>query len=358
MRIDIETIWRFRKPGSRQPTSVMLGFLKDINETGKLTLAASRNQLSYRHAWSLVNEWSVFFGVPVVERSKGKGTKLTAFGEKLVWAGERLEARLGPQLENLAQELATELKELLPNRPAIIRVHASHGFAVSKLREMLNATAEMSIDLRYVSNQTSLVSLAHNTCDLAGVHLPRGDLRKRSANACREWVDHRVHRVVGFATREMGLMVKPGNPLRITSVEALINPAIRFVNRDQDSGTGLLFDHILNQHKIDPEQINGYQQVEFTHAAVAAYVASDMADVAFGVEAAARQFGLDFVRLLTEDYYFVCRETLLEQESMKQILSVLRGAEFRDALVQLPGYAASDTGAIKTVNEVFHSKKA
>ena len=52
-------------------------------------------------------------------------------------------------------------------------------------------------------------------------------------------------------------------------------------------------------------------------AAVAAYVASDMADVAFGVEAAARQFGLDFVRLLTEDYYFVCRETLLEQETSR-----------------------------------------
>jgi molybdate-binding protein len=33
--------------------------------------------------------------------------------------------------------------------------------------------------------------------------------------------------------------------------------------------------------------------MEFTHAAVAAYVASDMADASFGVEAAARQFGLD-----------------------------------------------------------------
>lgn len=353
MRIDIETIWRFRKPGSRQPTAVMLGFLKDINETGKLTLAASRNQLSYRHAWSLVNDWSAFFGVPVVERSKGKGTRLTAFGEKLVWAGERLEARLGPQLENLAQELATELKELLPNHPAIIRVHASHGFAVSKLREMLNATAGMSIDLRYVSNQTSLVSLAHNTCDLAGVHLPRGELRKRSVNACKEWVDNRVHSVIGFATREMGLMVKPGNPLRITTLEALINPAIRFVNRDQNSGTRLLFDQVLGQHKIDPERINGYQQVEFTHAAVAAYVASDMADVSFGVEAAARQFGLEFVRLLTEDYYFVCRQSFLEQESMKQILTVLRGPEFHVALAKLPGYAASDTGTIKSVKEVF-----
>ncbi len=56
---------------------------------------------------------------------------------------------------------------------------------MSKLREMPNTTAGTGIDLRYVGNQTSLVSLAHNTRDLAGVHLPRGELRKRSVNACR-----------------------------------------------------------------------------------------------------------------------------------------------------------------------------
>ena len=53
------------------------------------------------------------------------------------------------------------------------------------------------------------------------------------------------------------------------------------------------------------------EQIEFTHAAVAAYVASGMADVSFGVEAAARQFGLDFVRILTEDYFFVCKRAFL-----------------------------------------------
>jgi molybdate transport repressor ModE-like protein len=334
----------------------MLGFLRDIQATGKLGEAAARNHLSYRHAWNLVNEWSAFFGTPVVERHKGKGTKLTAFGEKLVWAGQRLQARLGPQLENLSQELETELSQLLTEPPSVIRVHASHGFAVSKLREMLNGTAGMNIDLRYVSNQNSLVSLAHETCDLAGVHLPRGELHRRSIAGCRNWIDNRIHSVVGFATREMGLMVRPDNPLRITSLKALVNPAIRFVNRDPDSGTRLLFDQLLHQNQIDPENINGYQQVEFTHAAVAAYVASDMADVSFGVEAAARQFGLDFVRLLTEDYYFVCRKSLLELEAMDRLLTVMRGPEFHAALTSLPGYAASDTGVIKTVTDVFGAK--
>src|SRR5438067_992740 len=121
-----------------QTAYVMLAVITEIRKTGTLNSDEKDAQLSYRHVWNLVDQWSEFFGVPLVETRRGKGTVLTAFGEKLVWAGERMQARLGPQLENLAQELATEIKPFLHQRPSVIRVHASHGFAVSKLRELLD----------------------------------------------------------------------------------------------------------------------------------------------------------------------------------------------------------------------------
>jgi molybdate-binding protein len=93
--------------------------------------------------------------------------------------------------------------------------------------------------------------------------------------------------------------------------------------------------------------------VEFTHAAVAAYVASDMADVSIGVEAAARQFDLDFVRLITEDYLFICKKHILELEPMKRVLAVMRSSEFRNAISELPGYRCTDAGAIKTIREAL-----
>ena len=176
MQIEIEPVWRFRKEGSPQTAVVMLGVLNQIRETGKLTSAAEHAHLSYRHVWNLVEQWSEFFGVPLVETHRGKGTTLTPFGEKLVWAGQRMQARLGPQLENLAQELATEIKPFLHQRPSVIRVHASHGFAVSRLRELLDKEPGIGVDLRYVSNQNSLLSLAQGACDLSGVHVPRGEL--------------------------------------------------------------------------------------------------------------------------------------------------------------------------------------
>jgi molybdate transport repressor ModE-like protein len=353
IHIEIEPVWRFKRDGDAPSIMIMLDFLNEIRVTGKIGRAADRAGVSYRHAWNLIEKWSAFFGAPLVERKQGRGTSLTAFGGKLVWAGQRLQARLGPQLQNLAQELETEIKQFLPHGPSILRVHASHGFAVSKLRELLSREADLGLDLRYVSNQNSLVSLAHDQCDLAGMHLPQGELRKRSIAASEGLLIPSVHRVIGLVTREMGLMVKRGNPLRIVSIEQLLDPAVRFVNRDPDSGTRLLFDQFLAQNRMDGARINGYQQVEFTHAAVAAYVASDMADVSFGVEAAARQFDLDFVRLLTEDYFFVCRKQLLESESIKRVLAIMRSEEFQAAVSQLAGYRCKDAGVVKTVREVF-----
>jgi len=353
IRIEIEPIWRFKREGDPTSNLVMLELLNEIRVTGKISRAAVRAGMSYRHAWNLIQKWSAFFEVPLVERKQGSGTTLTPFGNKLVWAGQRLQARLGPQLQNLSQELETEINQLLPRGPSIIRVHASHGFAVSKLRELLTREENLGVDLRYVSNQNSLVSLAHNGCDLAGMHLPQGELRKKSIADSKDWLTPGVHRVIGFVTREMGLMVKRGNPFGVVSLAQLLNRSVRFVNRDPDSGTRLLFDQLLEQQKLDGSTINGYEHVEFTHAAVAAYVASGMADVSFGVEAAARQFDLDFVRLVTEDYFFVCRKQILEVEAMKRVLSIMRGEEFQTAISRLPGYRSSDAGSVKTVKEVF-----
>ncbi len=353
IRIAIDPVWRFRRDEGAASVSVMLGFLHDIRTTGKITHAAAKAELSYRHAWNLIEKWSGFFGVPLVERKQGRGTTLTPFGEKLVWAGQRLEARLGPQLQNLCQELETELNQLLPHGPTVIRVHASHGFAVSKLREMLTREADIGFDLRYVGNQNSLVSLARGTCELAGMHLPRGELRKRSIAATRGWIDAGSHRVISFVTREMGLMVKRGNPLGLTSLATLRDPGVRFVNRDPESGTRLLFDQLLAQAGVDGAGISGYETAEFTHAAVAAYVASGMADATFGVEAAARQFELDFVPLVTEDYFFVCRKPILELAPMQRVLAIMRSAEFHAAIAALPGYTVHEAGAIKSVRDAF-----
>ena len=83
-----------------------------------------------------------------------------------------------------------------------------------------------------------------------------------------------------------------------------------------------------------------------------------MADVTFGVEAAARQFGLDFMPLVTEDYFFVCRRSFLETGLMQGLLGAMKSEAFHAAIAGLPGYAPADTGSVLTVTAFLESAEA
>jgi molybdate-binding protein len=104
---------------------------------------------------------------------------------------------------------------------------------------------------------------------------------------------------------------------------------------------------------VDPARIAGYEQVEFTHAAVAAFVASGMADAGYGVETPARQFKLDFIPDQVERYFLLCDERSLAAPVVQALLAVLRGATFRQAVDQLPGYQADDCGRVLSLAEAF-----
>ena len=347
VRINIESTWNFTSETSPLSMRVVISFLSEIQATGTLASAADQAGMSYRHAWNLVDKWASFFGEPLVTRHRGKGTQLTPLGSKLVWADQHLRARLGPQLHNIARELEAELASLVPHTPPRIRMHAYHGFAISRVGDLLAQEPEVQIDLRYMSNQAALESLAARECEIAAVHLPHGALRKRAAASFRSLLDPKLFQAIGLATRQIGLMVKQGNPKQIHDLEALRNEGISIVNRDQGSGTRLLFDNLLAQSKIDGRLIAGYQRVETTHSAVAANVARDMADAGFGVRAAAVQFNLDFVHLVTEDCFFVCRQPELRSPSVQRLIGIIRDKEYRASIETLPGFTVTDAGMVR-----------
>ena len=58
IRIEIEPVWRFRREDDGQSMLVMLDFLNEIRATGKITRAAERAHMSYRHCWNLIEKWA------------------------------------------------------------------------------------------------------------------------------------------------------------------------------------------------------------------------------------------------------------------------------------------------------------
>ena len=58
----------------------------------------------------------------------------------------------------------------------------------------------------------------------------------------------------------------------------------------------------LKQLGIDPLNITGYENEEFTHMAIAVAVLSNAADVGLAIYAAAKALNLDFIPVVTEQY--------------------------------------------------------
>src|SRR6185503_19845277 len=137
------------------------------------------------------------------------------------------------------------------------------------------------------------------------------------------------HKLVGFAERSEGLMVAPGNPLRLASFSDVAGRRARFVNRARGSGTRLLCEELLAREQLARSDVCGFEREEPSHAAVAEAVASGNADPGLGIEAAARARGLDFVPLLQERYYLVCLKEALEEPPIVTLRRLLQSAQWQ-----------------------------
>ena len=349
-KVQIAPSWTFRDEQGRQLEPKLFTVLGAVHDTGKLTEAAKIAGVSYRHAWNLLNKWAAFFGAPLVELQKGRGASLTRLGEKLLWAEQRIAARLTPQLDNLASELNMEIQRTLEGVKPVLRLHASHGYAVAELTRHAH---DYQLDLQYMNAEEALASFSRGQCDVAGFHLPAEYLSQSLYDRYRSYLKPRAHRMIRFITRQQGLMVKADNPLQIRGLTDLTRDGVRFINRERSAGTRALLDELLRCHQLEGEFIEGFNTEEFTHSAVAAHVAAGMADVGFGVQAAAAQFGLHFIPLASEQYWMVCRADAVTQEAVQRFLAVLADTEFRSSISQLAGYSEQGAGDLIDLETVF-----
>ncbi len=351
-RISIKPVWTLHDPDRPALPPRLLDLLVQVQDSGSLLAACQPLGLSYRHAWDLVRQGEAHFDTPLLHMARGKGSTLTPLGEKLVWADHRIHARLKPVLESLASELSAEIAQVMSTQPAVLRLHASHGFAIERLVDTLGR-AGVPVEHRYGSSTEAVAALDDGGCDVAGLHIPLGFAQGAALMHYQRWLVADDLVVVDVASRRQGLVVAAGNPRKVYELADLVRPDLRFINRQLGSGTRLLLETLLAQAGIAPAAIAGFEQGEFTHAAVAAYVASGMADVGFGLETPARRFKLDFIPLATERYFLLCRQATLASAAMRPLLQLLRSDEFRAAVDALPGYSPHAIGRVTPLREAF-----
>lgn len=352
-RVHIRPHWEITCHSERPlDTAALLALLVSVQDTGSIAQAAKSVKLSYRYAWGLLRDAEALFGESLLQTGRGRGTQLTPLAQKLVWADRRIAARLSPMLESLASELEVELEKMAVDRLRMIRMDASHGFAVAALMVHLNKV-EMPVELRYRNSTDAVAALSRGECDLAGFHVPTGAFEQEAMKWYARWLDPAKHCLIHLAVRHQGLFVAPGNPLRIEGLKDLARRDVRFVNRQAGSGTRMLLELMLRDVSVTPNDIAGFNSAEFTHSAVAAYIASDMADVGIGVRTAAQRFKLDFIPLVRERYFFAIRTDALSDPLVLQFLKILQLPEYHARVNELTGYDAANTGKIMTLAQAF-----
>jgi putative molybdopterin biosynthesis protein len=154
----------------------------------------------------------------------------------------------------------------------------------------------------------------------------------------------RAFSVVTFAVWEEGLVVRRGNPKAIRSVADLANPRVRFVNREQGSGSRKLFNSLIEAAGMPASKVKGSDTYMPGHLAAAWAVASDAADCCIAAGSAARRFGLDFVPLAAERFELVLHKRDLTKKAVQGVLEVLNRARFRRQLEMIAGYDVSRAG--------------
>jgi len=233
------------------------------------------------------------------------------------------------------------LQELIlpkTRKPALI-FSGSHDLALEGIAEHLRK--HVTLLSLPVGSLDGLVNLRQGLCQLSGSHL-LDESGEYNTPFIRHLFPDRDVDIVTLAYRTQGLMLSRGNPKAVRSISDVARPDVQFVNRNAGSGTRLWFDAELRKRDIPAEKIQGYHRIVQTHSEAASLIATDKADAALGLQAAAHRHHLDFIPLFEERYDLVLPRE--QQKTLSPLLDYIQTLGFRNALASLAGYNTTHSG--------------
>ncbi len=199
----------------------------------------------------------------------------------------------------------------------------------------------------YIGSYNGLVELYRGNVTIATAHLWDGDTGEYNLSYIPRLLPGIPCVIVHLVCRMQGFYVAKGNPKKIKTWKDLTRQDVLMINREKGCGVRVLIDEQFRKQQISPKSINGYQNEELSHLAVASTVARGDADVGVGNEKAAVQVNnIDFVPLQKERYDLIIKKEDIDTPPIQAVLEILKSKEFQLELLGIGGYDISDTGKI------------
>lgn len=200
--------------------------------------------------------------------------------------------------------------------------------------------------------ESGLRRLARGEVIAAAIHLHRIKDDDDNANADAIASAPGLHDAVliAFGRREQGLLVAPGNPLKLTGIASAAAARARVALRQPGAGAQLLLLALLAREGLEFQRLNTMKPPCPTGSDLAQAVRAGRADCGIATRSAAQATGLDFIPLAWERFDLALRQRDYFMPGPQALFAFLRTDAFRERATEMTGYDVSEAGAVRHVN--------
>jgi putative molybdopterin biosynthesis protein len=201
-------------------------------------------------------------------------------------------------------------------------------------------------------SEEGLRRLTRGEVMVAAIHLHRlnGDDERANVEAVADAPGLHDAVVLGFARREQGILVAPGNPLGLSDMASIGRAGARMGQRPSGAGAQLLLLALVTRAGIDLDDLKLAKPVLPTGPDIAQAVRSGRIDCGIATRSVAKSAGLDFLPLTWERFDLVMRQRDYFMKGPQTLFDFMRQHVLRDRAAELGGYDVSDAGAVRLVN--------
>lgn len=235
--------------------------------------------------------------------------------------------------------IEVELFRPIEEIDAAVLFSGSHDLCIDVLSALMKEKEHSSkIIASHTGSMAGISAIKRGEAHIVGIHLLDPETGEYNISYVKRFLKDLDIVLVPFLKRKQGFIVPKNNPLKLQTISDVAAKKATFVNRQRGAGTRILFDYMLSQENISPDEIIGYDREMFTHLSVAAEVNMDKNNVGMGIYSAATAMDLDFIPVSEESYDLIMNQSFFESEKGQKLLQVMRSVRFRKTVEEFGGY--------------------
>lgn len=189
-----------------------------------------------------------------------------------------------------------------------------------------------------------LSRFAHREGLAAGLHLFDADTDDWNVHAVRDACSAQPVVLVEWAKRQRGLVISSKLKSKVRGIPDL--KGLKVAARQSESGAQQILLHLLQDCGLTPVDLKMGMPLR-TEVDAAVSVLEGAVDVAFGLEALAKQYGLPFVPVITERFDLLVDRRSWFDPPMQTFLRFCSSAPFKKHAAKFAGYDISELGRIR-----------